>query len=73
MKPLPPSIAASWHAHVYFDTASRNAAWALRGLIDVELSGRFEMGPLLEKSVGRHSIWTYRLAFTASNFAHVVG
>ena len=38
MQPRRPSIIDSWHAHVYFGAASRDAAWALRELINVELA-----------------------------------
>ena len=70
---LRPSIITSWHAHVYFDAASRDAAWALREVIDVELAGRFEMGRFHEKPVGPHPMWSNQLAFPAAGFAPVVG
>ena len=73
MKPLEPSTIASWHAHVYFDAATRDAAWALREVIDRELAGRFEMGRFHEKPVGPHPMWSYQLAIPAANFAHVIG
>ncbi len=75
MTPLPSSSIASWHAHahVYFDSASRDAAWALREVIDVELAGQFEMGRFHEKPVGPHPMWSYQLAIPAANFSHVVG
>ena len=73
MKPLEPSTIASWHAHVYFDAATRDAAWALREVIDRELAGRFEIGRFHEKPVGPHPMWSYQLAIPAANFAHVIG
>ena len=73
MKPLHPSIIASWHAHVYFDASSRDAAWALRETIEKELAGRIEMGRFHEKPVGPHPMWSYQLAFPEAGFAHVVG
>ena len=73
MTPLQPSAIESWHAHVYFDAASRDAAWALRETIQAELAGRFEMGRFHEKPVGPHPMWSYQLAIPAQNFAHVVG
>lgn len=73
MKALQPSIIESWHAHVYFDAASRDAAWALREVIQAELAGRFEMGRFHEKPVGPHPMWSYQLAIPAADFAHVVG
>lgn len=68
-----PSAIASWHAHVYFDSASRDAAWALREVINTELAGRMEMGRFHEKPVGPHPMWSYQLAITQADFGHVVG
>lgn len=72
MPSLPPTIIDSWHAHVYFDAASRDAAWALRELINVELAGQIEMGRFHEKPVGPHPMWSYQLAMPAAKFAQVV-
>jgi aromatic ring-cleaving dioxygenase len=72
MSPLPTSLIASWHAHVYFDASSRSAAWALREVINDELAGLIEMGRFHEKPVGPHPMWSYQLAFRPDNFAHVV-
>ncbi|NIM43411.1 MAG: 4,5-dioxygenase [Hydrogenophaga sp.] len=68
-----PSSIADWHAHVYFDAATRDAAWALRELIGTELAGRVQIGRFHEKPVGPHPMWSYQLAFDADRFAHVVG
>jgi aromatic ring-cleaving dioxygenase len=68
-----PSSIADWHAHVYFDAATRDAAWALRELIGTELAGRVQIGRFHEKPVGPHPMWSYQLAFGADQFAHVVG
>jgi len=73
MKPLQPSTIDSWHAHVYFEASSREAAWSLRESIRVELAGRMEMGRFHEKPVGPHPMWSYQLAIPAASFAHVVG
>ena len=67
-----PAVIDSWHAHVYFDGASREAAWALRETIGSELAGRVEIGRFHEKPVGPHPMWSYQLAFAASNFSAVV-
>lgn len=48
-----PSI-HDWHAHVYFDAASRDAAWALREAIGLHLVDRVEIGRFHEKPVGPH-------------------
>lgn len=62
----------SWHAHVYFDADSRDAAWALRETILVELADAMLMGRFHEKPVGPHPMWSYQLAFQPERFAQVV-
>ena len=72
MQFLDPSIIDSWHAHVYFDASSREAARALRETIEAELAGRMDMGRFHERPVGPHPMWSYQLAFSAASFPHVV-
>jgi DOPA 4,5-dioxygenase len=72
MAPLDPTRIDSWHAHVYFDAGSRDAAWALRGLIEAELAGRLQMGRFHEKPVGPHPMWSYQLAVPAAEFPAVL-
>ena len=71
--PVDPSAIDSWHAHVYFNAASRDAAWALREVISAELAGRMTLGRFHEKPVGPHPMWSFQLAFAPADFAHVVG
>ena len=73
MKILAPSAIESWHAHVYFDAASRHGAWALRDVISAELAGLVEVGRFHERPVGPHPMWSYQLAFVPAHFAPVVG
>jgi aromatic ring-cleaving dioxygenase len=70
---LDPSAIESWHAHVYFDASRRDAALALRETIATALAGRMELGRFHEKPVGPHPMWSYQLAFSPVDFAHVVG
>lgn len=70
---LDPKSITSWHAHVYFDAGSRDAAWALRETINKELAGLMEMGRFHERPVGPHPMWTYQMAFPAANFAAMMG
>ncbi len=70
---LDPSIISSWHAHVYFDAASRDAAWDLRGVIVQALGARVELGRFHEKPVGPHPMWSYQLAIAPPEFASVLG
>ena len=63
----------SWHAHVYFDAASRDAAWALRETVTAHFGAKIEMGRFHERPVGPHPQWSYQIAFQPSLFAEVVG
>ena len=63
----------SWHAHVYFDEATRDAARALRERIIERFGSRIEMGRFHERNVGPHPRWSYQLAFAPPQFADVVG
>ncbi len=73
MQATDPAQIESWHAHVYFDAASRDAAWALREVIAKALSGRMTLGRFHERPVGPHPMWSYQLAIAAADFPHVVG
>ena len=73
MKPLQPFLIHGWHAHVYFEASSREAAWTLRETIGIELADRVQMGRFHEKPVGPHPMWSYQLAFAPADFSHVVG
>src|SRR4051794_4038039 len=44
MEPLHPSLIRDWHAHVYFEAATREAAWTLRESIETELGDRVQVG-----------------------------
>ncbi len=70
--PLDPAAITSWHAHVYFDADSRDAAWQLRGEIETALGGRVAVGRFHEKPVGPHPKWSYQLAFAPEQLAPVV-
>lgn len=63
----------SWHAHVYFDAACRDAAWQLRQRAALELAGLMELGRFHEKPVGPHPMWSYQLAISNPHFAQVIG
>jgi len=59
-----------WHAHVYFDDASRDAAWALRERI--EKTFPIEMGRFHEKPVGPHPRFSYQVALKNEQFLPVM-
>lgn len=63
----------SWHAHVYFDAAQRDAAWALREVIEARFAGKLEMGRFHERPVGPHPMWSYQLAFGGQHLAEITG
>jgi DOPA 4,5-dioxygenase len=59
-----------WHAHVYFDEASRNEAWALRERI--EKTFPIEMGRFHERPVGPHPRFSYQVALKNEQFLPVM-
>ena len=59
-----------WHAHVYFDPASRDAAWALRERI--EKSFPIEMGRFHEKPVGPHPMFSYQVTVKNDQLAPLI-
>jgi aromatic ring-cleaving dioxygenase len=63
----------SWHAHVYFDPASRDAAWALRETVESHFGDRVEMGRFHERPVGPHPMCSYQIAFPQERFAEIAG
>ncbi len=67
-----PSSITSWHAHVYFDADSRDAAWALREIIESRFAAEIDMGRFHERPVGPHPQWSYQIAFPPAGFSEVV-
>ncbi|GHD57942.1 DOPA 4,5-dioxygenase [Thalassobaculum fulvum] len=64
-------VIQGWHAHVYFDAATRDAARALYERIP----GRFpdaELGRFHERPVGPHPMWSYQIAFKPEQFGEIV-
>ena len=59
-----------WHAHVYFDPASRDKAWELRERI--EKSFDIEMGRFHEKPVGPHPMFSFQVAFKNDKLAPLI-
>ena len=66
------SCIISWHAHVYFDAASRDVAWAFRDVLTAHFGERVELGRFHERPVGPHPRWSYQLAFAPAQFVEVV-
>jgi len=59
-----------YHAHVYFDDASREAALTLRAAIEERFE--MEMGRFHEKPIGPHPCWSYQVAFSNEKFPTIV-
>lgn len=72
-EPLDVSRIESWHAHVYFDAATRDAAWAFRDVLAAALGDRIAIGRFHERPVGPHPQWSYQIGFGPAQFAGVVG
>ena len=68
---LPKAVLKQRAMHVYFDAASRAAAWALRVTLATELNGQIVMGRS-HAAGGPASDGELQLAFEASRFAPVV-
>ena len=62
-----------WHAHVYFDAPSRDAAWTLREIVAGQFGERIKLGRFHERPIGPHPVWSYQIAFVPAEFAAIVG
>ncbi len=67
---LDTDVIEDYHAHVYYDAASKEAAARLRAGIEA----RFEvtMGRWHDKPVGPHPRWSYQIAFEPAVFGALV-
>ena len=72
MASIPVSGITDWHAHLYFDATSRDAAWALREAVATQFAGRMQLGRFHEKPVGPHPLWSCQIAFGPAEFAQIV-
>ena len=68
--PRDPAEIASYHAHVYYDPATREAAAALRTRL-AEVFPQATLGRWHDVPVGPHPTAMYQLAFPASLFPEV--
>ena len=67
MTQLDTDVIEDYHAHVYYDAASKETAARLRAGVEA----RFEvtMGRWHDKPVGPHPRWSYQIAFKPEVFA----
>jgi DOPA 4,5-dioxygenase len=66
-----PTSVTGYHAHVYFDAATRERAWRLRETV----AGAFpaaQIGRFHEKNVGPHPRWSFQIAFAPDQFDRIV-
>ena len=62
----------NWHAHVYFDAASRDAAWVFRQEIERRFGASVQLGRFHERPVGPHPQWSYQIAFAVGCFTELI-
>ena len=72
MTPIDAAAITSWHAHVYFDAATRDEAWQLREEIASRFGDILQVGRFHERPVGPHPLWSYQLAFERPHFTQIV-
>lgn len=62
----------NWHAHVYFEPASRDIAWAFRQVVGAHFGNKVSFGRFNEGLVGPHPVWSYEISFEREDFAAIV-
>jgi aromatic ring-cleaving dioxygenase len=60
----------SYHAHVYYDEASKPAAVVLRDAIEEHFD--IQMGRWHDRPIGPHPEWSYQVAFAPDLFAELI-
>ena len=68
---IEPSSIESYHAHVYYDSDSKEQAAAVREAVEVRFA--VEMGRWHDKPVGPHPMWSYQIAFAPTELDNVLG
>ena len=69
---LDTSSIASWHAHVYFDSASRDSAAKFREVVAAQFGDQVRVGRFHEREVGPHPRWSFQVEFAPPAFQDVV-
>src|SRR5579871_3849043 len=65
-----PTLIDGYHAHIYYDPATRPAAERLRAAIEANFSVR--LGRWHDKPVGPHPVSMYQVAFAVEDFERLV-
>ena len=70
MSEVPTRVIDDFHAHVYYDAASKRRASTLRAAIakNFEVS----MGRWHDRPIGPHPCWSYQVAFTPDVFGALI-
>jgi aromatic ring-cleaving dioxygenase len=68
---LDPVLIENWHAHVYFEPSSRDAAWAFRQEVGARFGEAVQFGNFNERLVGPHPVWSYEISFSVQDYARV--
>lgn len=68
---LPVSKIEDYHAHVYFDAATGDAARWVREAVEQRFPA-VAMGRWHERPIGPHPCWSYQIAFKPDLFAELI-
>lgn len=72
MSHLDPTVIDNWHAHVYFNDVSRDAARAIQREVRARFGEAVRFGNFNERLVGPHPTWSYEISFETGDFARIV-
>ena len=68
---LYPNI-TGYHAHVYFDAATKPTAAKLRELLEHNFGDSIQLGRWHERPIGPHPHWSYQVAFMPELLAEIL-
>ena len=70
MSEAPNGAITGYHAHVYYDAASKQDAARLREAVEARF--QVQMGRWHDKPIGPHPCWSYQIAFAPPLFGEIV-
>lgn len=65
-----PTEISEYHAHIYYDAASKSVAAELRQAVEKRF--RVRMGSWHDRPEGPHPAWSYQIAFAPEHFGELV-